>query len=148
MLLFVVVSLHRSSLSFNFIHSFCHYIIPLFVVNSFVCYIEPLGSVMAIKAILILILILIHAAEPWQSPDSQRCCWWHLCSVQRAACRKQSLLSQPSCVNNGKSRRREPRTNGYVTTPHDRCRATVPVHSPPSVTATQFKEKSVGGTRD
>ena len=25
--------------------TFCHYVIPLFVVQSFVCYIEPLGSV-------------------------------------------------------------------------------------------------------
>ena len=39
--LFAAVYLRRSV---NFIHSFCHCIIPLFVVNSFVCYIEPFGS--------------------------------------------------------------------------------------------------------
>ena len=42
--LFAFVYSHRSRLPDNFIHSFCHYIIPLFVVQSFVCHIEPLGS--------------------------------------------------------------------------------------------------------
>ena len=42
--LFVVVCLKSQQHAFIFMHSFCHYIIPLFVVNSFVCYIEPLGS--------------------------------------------------------------------------------------------------------
>ena len=41
---FVVVYSRRSLISVNFIHSFCHYIILLFVVNSFVCCIEHLGS--------------------------------------------------------------------------------------------------------
>ena len=42
--LFAVVYSRRSRLSVNFIYSFCLYIAPLFVVNSFVCYIGPLGS--------------------------------------------------------------------------------------------------------
>ena len=42
--LFAFVYLHRSCLLVNFIHSFGHYGISLFVVQSFVCYVEPLGS--------------------------------------------------------------------------------------------------------
>ena len=41
---FAFVYSHRSRLPVIVIHSFCHYIIPLFVLQSFVCYIEPLGS--------------------------------------------------------------------------------------------------------
>ena len=41
---FAFVYWRRSRLPVNFIRSFCHYIIPLFLEQSFVCYVEPLGS--------------------------------------------------------------------------------------------------------
>ena len=42
--LFAFVYSHRSHLPVNSIRSFCHEVISLFFVQSFVCFIEPLGS--------------------------------------------------------------------------------------------------------